>query len=121
MDKKLAERNCSEGACDSAAATSLDQQALCLSHFFLRCYARLEAVDPRGQRSREERVDLDVKAPGGNGQRVEDEAVDGGVWTQEQVPAQDAPREEIGGAREDGTRLAHGLGYPKSRAGNPCR
>src|SRR2546430_8576519 len=28
------------------------------SHFFLRCYARLEAVDPRGQKSREDRVDL---------------------------------------------------------------
>ena len=55
---KLANRNCSDGACHSAAATSLDQQALCLNHFLLRCYARLEAVDPRGQKSREERVDL---------------------------------------------------------------
>jgi hypothetical protein len=36
----------------------LDQQALCLSHFLLRCYAKLEAVDPCGQKSREERVDL---------------------------------------------------------------
>ena len=58
MDTKLAERNCSESACHSAAATSLDQQALCLNHFLLRCYAQLEAVDPRGQKSREERVDL---------------------------------------------------------------
>ncbi|HVH61284.1 MAG TPA: hypothetical protein VM709_13175 [Candidatus Sulfotelmatobacter sp.] len=58
VDTKLAVRSCSEGACHSAAATSLDQQALCLNHFLLRCYARLEAVDPRGQKSREERVDL---------------------------------------------------------------
>ena len=54
----LAERNCSEAACDCAAATSLAQQTLCLNHFLLRCYAKLEAVDPRGQKSREERVDL---------------------------------------------------------------
>jgi len=52
------ERNCSEAACDCAAAASLDQQALCLNHFLLRCYAKLETVDPRGQKSREERVDL---------------------------------------------------------------
>jgi hypothetical protein len=58
VDTKLAERNCCESACDSAAATSLDQQPLCLNHFLLRCYAGLEAVDPRGQKSREERVDL---------------------------------------------------------------
>lgn len=58
VDTKLAERNCCESACHSAAATSLDQQALCLNHFLLRCYAQLEAVDPRGQKSREQRVDL---------------------------------------------------------------
>lgn len=58
MDAKLAERSCCESACHSAAATSLDQQALCLNHFLLRCYAQLEAVDPRGQKSREKRVDL---------------------------------------------------------------
>src|SRR5215469_4410021 len=58
VDTKLSERNCSERACHSAAATSLDEQAFCLNHFLLRCYARLEAVDPRGQKSREERVDL---------------------------------------------------------------
>ena len=58
VDRKLAEGNCSERACHSAAATSLDQHAFCLNHFFLRCYARLEAVDPRGQKSREDRVDL---------------------------------------------------------------
>ena len=58
VDTKIAERNCCESACDSAAAVSLDQQALCLNHFLLRCYTKLEAVDPRGQKSREERVDL---------------------------------------------------------------
>ena len=58
VDTKLAERNCCESACHSTAATSLDQQALCLNHFLLRCYAQLEAVDPRGQKSREKRVDL---------------------------------------------------------------
>jgi len=58
VDTKLAQRNCCESACHSAAATSLDQQALCLNHFLLRCYAQLEAVDPRGQKSRELRVDL---------------------------------------------------------------
>ncbi|HEY6945257.1 MAG TPA: hypothetical protein VI431_08950, partial [Candidatus Acidoferrum sp.] len=45
-------------ACDSPANTSLDQQALCLNHFLLRCYSKLEALDPRGQKFREERVDL---------------------------------------------------------------
>jgi len=58
VDTKLAERNCCESACHSAAATSLDQQALCLNHFLLRCYAQLEAFDPRRQKSRELRVDL---------------------------------------------------------------
>lgn len=58
VDAKLAERSCCESACHSAAATSLDQQPLCLKHFLLRCYAQLEAVDPRGQKSREQRVDL---------------------------------------------------------------
>ena len=58
VDTKLAERNCCESACHSAAATSLDQQDLCVNHFLLRCYAQLEAVDPRGQKSREQRVGL---------------------------------------------------------------
>ena len=58
VDTKLAERNCCESACDCAATTSLDHQALCLNHFLLRCYARLEAVDPRGRESLQPRVDL---------------------------------------------------------------
>jgi hypothetical protein len=55
---KLVERNCCERACHSAATTSLDQQALCLNHFLLHCYAKLEAVDPRGQNPSGPRVDL---------------------------------------------------------------
>jgi hypothetical protein len=58
MDTKLLERNCTENACNVAAITFLDQQALCLNHFLLRCYAKLEAVDPRSHKSREDSVDL---------------------------------------------------------------
>lgn len=58
MDIKLLERTCSENACSAAAITSLDQRVLCLNHFLLRCYAKLEAVDPRSQKSREDSVDL---------------------------------------------------------------
>lgn len=58
VDAKLTERNCCENACRNAAVTSLDHQALCLNHFLLRCYAQLEALDPRSQKSREQRVDL---------------------------------------------------------------
>jgi hypothetical protein len=58
MDANVAERNCGEGACSGAAITTLDQQALCLNHFLLHCYAKLEAVDPRGQKFREAPVDL---------------------------------------------------------------
>jgi hypothetical protein len=58
VDTKLAERNCRERACNSAATTSLDEQALCLNHFLLRCYSKLEAVDPRGQKPSGARVDL---------------------------------------------------------------
>lgn len=58
MDTKLLERICNENACGGAAMTSLDQQALCLNHFLLRCYAKLEAVDPRSQKFHEDPVDL---------------------------------------------------------------
>jgi len=58
MDTVLAARSCSEGACSGAAITSLDQQALCLSHFLAESYARLEALDPRKAKSRNEPVDL---------------------------------------------------------------
>ena len=57
MDSKLLERNCSEDTCGFTAITSLDRQPLCLNHFLLRCYAKLEAVDPRGAKLREDPVD----------------------------------------------------------------
>ena len=57
MDTNILEATCSETACGGTAVTSLDQQALCLNHFLLRCYARLEALDPRGQKFRENPVD----------------------------------------------------------------
>src|SRR5437588_13032280 len=57
---ELVERNCSEDACHSAAATSLDQQVLCPNHFLHRCYAQLEMLNQHGQISREVRVDLAV-------------------------------------------------------------
>jgi hypothetical protein len=58
MDANVGERNCSESACDCAAVTSLDQQAFCLNHFLSRCYSELETVDPRGQKVRENPVEL---------------------------------------------------------------
>src|SRR6266849_37629 len=58
MNTKLLELTCSENACASDAITSLDRHALCLNHFLLRCYAELEAVDPRSQKFLEEPVDL---------------------------------------------------------------
>jgi hypothetical protein len=57
MDTKVLEASCSETACGGTAVASLDQQALCLNHFLLRCYAKLEALDPRGQKFRENPVD----------------------------------------------------------------
>lgn len=50
MDTKYRERNCSMDSCASSAITALDQQDLCLNHFLLRCYERLESLDPRGRR-----------------------------------------------------------------------
>ena len=57
MDTMLRERNCSVDSCSSAAITSLDQQDLCLNHFLLRCYAKLEGLDPRGGRFCSEPLD----------------------------------------------------------------
>jgi hypothetical protein len=57
MDTMLRERNCSVGTCDSASVVSLDQQALCLNHFLLRCYEKLEALDPRGRKFSSEPTD----------------------------------------------------------------
>jgi hypothetical protein len=58
MDTMLRKRNCRVGACSSAAITSLDHQALCLNHFLLRCYERLEGLDPRGRKFSAEPVDV---------------------------------------------------------------
>ena len=58
MVAMLEKRNCRMGSCSRSAITTLDRQALCLNHFLLRCYAKLEMLDQRGQKSREERVDL---------------------------------------------------------------
>jgi hypothetical protein len=46
----LRERNCAENACGGTSAGTLDQQALCLNHFLLRCYEKLEELDPRGRK-----------------------------------------------------------------------
>jgi len=46
------------GSCGSAAITTLDRQALCLNHFLLRCYEKLEGLDPRGRKFSAEPVDL---------------------------------------------------------------
>ncbi|HET8923093.1 MAG TPA: hypothetical protein VFN26_08885 [Candidatus Acidoferrum sp.] len=45
----LRKRNCTENSCGSASVSALDQQALCLNHFLLRCYEKLERLDPRGR------------------------------------------------------------------------
>ena len=54
----LKNRNCGVGSCSGAAITTLDHQALCVNHFLLRCYDKLERVDPRGRRFTAEPVDL---------------------------------------------------------------
>ncbi len=54
----LGKRNCRVGSCGGAAITTLDHQALCLNHFLLRCYEKLEGLDPRGRRFSSEPVDL---------------------------------------------------------------
>ena len=58
MDTKLRERNCRVGSCGGAAITSLDHQALCLNHFLLGCYEKLEGLDPRGRRFSAQPADL---------------------------------------------------------------
>jgi len=58
VDTMHGERNCRVGSCDGAAITALDHQALCLNHFLLRCYEKLEGLDPRGRRFSAEPVDL---------------------------------------------------------------
>src|SRR2546429_7012362 len=57
-DTMLGKRNCLVGSCGGAAITALDHQALCLNHFLLRCYERLEVLDPRGRKFSAEPVDV---------------------------------------------------------------
>jgi len=54
----LRKRKCKVDSCGSAAVTTLDHQALCLNHFLLRCYEKLEGLDPRGRQFSPETVDL---------------------------------------------------------------
>ena len=54
----VGKRNCRMGSCSSAAITTLDRQALCLNHFLLRCYEKLEGLDPRRRKFSAEPVDL---------------------------------------------------------------
>ena len=58
VDAVRGKRNCSEGSCGDAAITSVDLQALCLNHFLLHCYERLEDLDPRGRQFSDEPVDV---------------------------------------------------------------
>ena len=58
MDTMLGKRDCSMGSCGSAAITTLDHQPLCLNHFLLRCYEKLEGLDPRGRKFNPEPMDL---------------------------------------------------------------
>ena len=58
MDTMHRKRNCRVGSCGGAAVATLDHQALCLNHFLLRCYEKLEGFDPRGRKFSAEPVDL---------------------------------------------------------------
>jgi hypothetical protein len=58
MDPMLGKRKCTVGSCDSPATTTLDHQALCLNHFLMRCYERLDGLDPRGRKFSAEPIDV---------------------------------------------------------------
>src|SRR5438309_6174426 len=58
MDTMLAKRNCRMGSCGGSAITALDHQALCLKHFLMCCYERLDGLDPRGRKFSAEPVDV---------------------------------------------------------------
>jgi len=58
MDPMVRKRKCKVDSCGSAPVTTLDHQALCLNHFLLRCYEKLEGLDPRGRQFSPETVDL---------------------------------------------------------------
>jgi hypothetical protein len=57
MCSKFLQMNCGEDACDCAAITTLNYRAFCVNHFLLRCYERLEAIDPQARRLHEEPMD----------------------------------------------------------------
>jgi len=59
MVTMLGKRKCQAGSCSGTAITSLDRQTLCLNHFLLRCYEKLEGFDPRGRKFSAEPIDLD--------------------------------------------------------------
>src|SRR5260370_42677384 len=46
------------GICRGACIITFYHQALCLTPFLLRCYEKLEGLDPRGRRSSAEPADL---------------------------------------------------------------
>ena len=58
MGTKVGKRSCAVGSCDCAATSTLDHQALCLDHFLMRCYERLDGLDPRGRKFSAEPVDV---------------------------------------------------------------
>jgi hypothetical protein len=58
MATMLRKRNCTADSCGSTPVSTLDQQALCLNHFLLRCYEQLERLDPRGRRFLSEPMNL---------------------------------------------------------------
>jgi hypothetical protein len=58
MDTMLGKRNCRVGSCGGSAVTALDHQTLCLNHFLLCCYERLEGLDPRSSKFSAEPIDL---------------------------------------------------------------
>src|SRR5437867_2378094 len=58
MDTLHRKRNCTVASCGRAAITSLGQQVLCVNHFLLRCYEKLDGLDPRGRKFTGEPIDL---------------------------------------------------------------
>ena len=58
MDPMLGKRNCTVGSCNGAATITLDHQALCLNHFLIHCYERLDGLDPRGRKFSAEPIDM---------------------------------------------------------------
>jgi hypothetical protein len=53
-------------------------------------------------------MNLNAVAAGRDSEGIDQELVDGRIGAEEEVPAQDATGDEVGGARSDLARLAHG-------------